>query len=65
MKNSRSDLFTQLKKEDRQYGEKIGKQTAKDHQKRAKHTPDFKNMSPAELAAMNDDYSYDEEYDLA
>jgi hypothetical protein len=65
MKNSRSDLFTQLKKEDRQYGEKTGKQTAKDHQKRAKHPQAFKNMRPSDLATMEDSFEYDEEYEVA
>jgi hypothetical protein len=67
MKNDRNanfDIYTQLKKEDSKFGEKSGKQTAKDHQKRTKSAgqTNYRNMRVSDILAMSDDYEEEGEF---
>ena len=67
MKNGRNtdfDIYTQLKREDNKFGEKSGKATPKDHQKRLKHNgqQDFRKMRVSDIMAMSDDYENDGEF---
>lgn len=65
MKASHTDVFSEMKKEDRKFGERAAKQhTAKDHLKREKHPTDFRNFSPKDIQAMSDDVDFDEDEDM-
>ena len=60
------DIYTELQKEDRKFGEKSNKAPAKDHKKRIKHAQDFSRMNPRDIIAMGeDDYADEEQYAIA
>lgn len=68
MKNASSDVFTEMKNEDRKFGEKSGKSmTEKEAKKRQKHAgqQNFSKMRPSDIIAMGNDYDYDEELEAA
>ncbi len=55
MKQSKSSIFTQLRNEDRRYGEKPSKDIPK--VRREKNGFNFKNMKPSDL--IEDDFGED------
>lgn len=58
------DIYTELQKEDRKFGEKSNKAPVKDHKKRVKHAgqQDYSRMNPRDIVAMGeDDLEYDED----
>ncbi|NCQ52137.1 hypothetical protein GW796_09645 [archaeon] len=61
MKNTSSDIFTDMKKEDRKFGERGGKSsTAKDHNKKIKHVDSFAKMKPSDIAKMSEEFDLDD-----
>lgn len=64
-RNAQSDIYTELKKEDKKFGEKTGKNSAKDQPKRPKHSgqQDFRKMRVSDILAMSDDT--EEEFEVA
>jgi hypothetical protein len=60
------DIYSELKKEDRKFGEKSSKASPKDHKKRIKHADNFSKMRPSDIIAMgDDDYELEDEYSMA
>jgi hypothetical protein len=61
------DIYTELQKEDRKFGEKSSKAPAKDHKKRVKHAgqQDYSRMNPRDIVAMSDDYADEDDYAMA
>lgn len=64
------DIYTELKNEDRKFGEKSNKASPKDHQKRTKHVAqqDFSRMNPRDIVAMGQDdldYADEDQYAMA
>lgn len=60
MKHSQANVFTEMKKEDKKFGERANKaHTPKDHNKREKHAVNFRKMNPSDIVAMSE-YDDDE-----
>ncbi len=66
MKNTRGDIFTEMKKEDGKFGDRAHKSaTAKDHNKRDKHRTNFNKLSVDDIRAMEDEYDLEDDFEFA